>query len=61
MKVIIEVHRHGYDTDQVRDTMTVGELMEILEQFELDAPVYTSHDNGYTFGGINEWDFEEEE
>ncbi len=61
MKVIIEVHRHGYDTDQIDDTMTVGDLIEVLEQFELDALVYTSHDDGYTFGGINHWDFKEEE
>lgn len=61
MKIIIEVHRKGYATGQIRDTMTVGDLIEKLEQFESDALVYTSHDNGYTFGGINEWDFEEEE
>ena len=61
MKVIIEVHRTGYATSQISDTMTVGDLMEMLEQFEPDALVYTSHDNGYTFGGINEWDFEEED
>lgn len=59
MKVIIEVHRAGYATDQIRETMTVGNLIEMLEQFEPDALVYTSHDNGYTFGGINDWDFDE--
>ena len=50
--------------------MTVGDLIEMLEQFESDALVYTSHDRGYTFGGINhgdfdeiddEWDFEDDE
>ena len=61
MKVIIEVHRTGYATYQIDDTMTVSHLIEVLEQFEPDALVYTSHDNGYTFGGINEWDFVEED
>lgn len=61
MKVIIEVHRQGYATCQINETMTVGALIEKLEQFEPDAFVYTSHDNGYTFGGINEWDFDEME
>ena len=27
--------------------------------FDEDAKIYTSHDNGYTFGGIHEEDFEE--
>ena len=61
MKLIIEVHRTGYATCQINETMTVGALIEKLEQFEPDALVYTSHDNGYTFGGINEWDFDEME
>lgn len=61
MKVIIEVHRDGYDTDQIDDTITVSYLIEVLEQFEPDALVYTSHDNGYTFGGISESDFDVEE
>ena len=61
MKVIIEVHRKGYATDQIDNTMTVRDLIEMLEQFEPDALVYTSHDSGYTFGGINHWDFDEVE
>ena len=61
MKVIIEVNRTGYATDQIDNTMTVSHLIEVLEQFESDALVYMSHDNGYIFGGINEWDFKEEE
>ena len=59
MKLIIEVHRTGYATSQIDETMTVGDLIETLEQFEPDALVYTSHDNGYTFGGISESDFDE--
>ena len=33
-------------------TMTVGELREALEEFDDDAKVILSHDNGYTYGGI---------
>lgn len=50
--VIIEAEREGYSLDQIRNTMTVGELIEYLEQFDEDAQVYLSHDNGYTYGGI---------
>lgn len=58
-KLIMEVHRTGYATDQIYHTMTVGELIAMLEQFDEDVLVYTSHDNGYTYGGISEMDFEE--
>ena len=53
-EVIIEAKREGYGTDQVYRTMTVGELKAYLEQFNDDAKVYLSHDNGYTYGGITE-------
>lgn len=53
-EVIIEAKREGYGTDQVYRTMTVGELIAYLEQFNEDAKVYLSHDNGYTYGGITE-------
>ena len=58
-KVIMETHRRGYSTDQITDTISVRELIDILSQFDEDAKIYTSHDNGYTFGGIHEDDFEE--
>lgn len=53
-KVIIEANREGYGFDQIRNTMTVRELIDYLEQFNEDAKVYLSHDNGYTYGGITE-------
>lgn len=55
--LIIEARREGYSTKQVYNTMTVGELKEYLDQFEDDVPVYLSHDNGYTYGGIHANDF----
>lgn len=59
-KVIINVTREGYATDQVRSTLTIGELIEYLAQFDSDAKVYTSHDNGYTYGGIKWSDIDED-
>ena len=41
--------------------MTVGQLMNWLEQFDEDTPVYLKHDRGYTYGGITEYKFEESE
>lgn len=57
--LFIEGRREGYSPEQIRTTMTVGELMAYLEQFDEDAPVYLSHDSGYTFGSITESSFEE--
>lgn len=53
-RIIIETVREGYGTDQIRSTMTVGELINFLSDYNEDAPVYLSFDNGYTYGGINE-------
>ena len=63
MKVIVYISapREGYGIDQVRHTMTVGELIAYLEQFDEDAQVYLKHDDGYTYGGITEWCFEDGE
>lgn len=52
--VLIDAQREGYSTDQIMHTMTVGELIAYLEQFDDDSPVYLSHDNGYTYGGIRQ-------
>lgn len=57
--VIIEARREGYSTDQIRRTLTVEELIEILEQYDGNTLIMLSHDNGYTYGGItsNDIDF----
>ena len=47
----INAQREGYGIDQIRHTMTVGELIRYLEDFDEDTPVYLKHDNGYTYGG----------
>lgn len=59
MRVYIEGRRNGYSPEQCGRTMTVGDLIAYLEQFEEDAEIYINNDNGYTFGSITESSFEE--
>ena len=58
-RLMILAYRESYGKDDVR-TMTVGELREALEEFDDDAKVILSHDNGYTYGGIR-WELMEME
>ena len=58
--VIIQARRDAYSKNEVR-TITVKELIQELEQYDEDAKVVLSHDNGYTYGGITERHFREEE
>lgn len=64
----IDGRREGYAPDQIiekngrsRGTMTVGELIAYLEQFDEDMPVLINNDNGYTYGSITESSFRDEE
>lgn len=59
--LIMEANRTGYAPDQIYSTMTVGELIAFLSDFDEDMPIYTSQDNGYTYGGIEYENFREEE
>ena len=65
-RLIIQAMREAYGPEDVK-TMTVGELIAALEEFDEDAPVILSHDSGYTYGGIRyelmeeQYDEEEEE
>ena len=60
MKLLIEGRRNGYTTEQCGNTMTVGDLIRFLEQYDEDTKVYLNNDNGYTFGSITESSFEED-
>ncbi len=51
-KVFIDGRRDGYSPDQCGKTMTMGELISYLEDFDEDAKVYLKNDNGYTYGRI---------
>lgn len=50
-RLMINAVREAYGADEVR-TMTVGELIEFLQDFDEDTEIILSHDNGYTYGGI---------
>lgn len=58
-KLIYNTFREGYGVDQIRRTMTVGELIAFLSDYDEDTLIYLSFDNGYTYGGITENRFEE--
>lgn len=45
-KLIYSTSREGYDVDQINRTMTVGELIDFLAQYDEDTPIYLSFDNG---------------
>jgi hypothetical protein len=59
MKAFIEGKRNGYSPDQCGKTMTVGELIAYLENFDEDAEIYLKNDGGYTYGSITQYDIEE--
>ena len=52
LNLTIEATREGYSLNQCGSTMTTSELIEILQQYPEDTPVYVSNDNGYTYGPI---------
>ena len=60
MKLIINANREGYGTDQIRSTLTVGDLIELLGEYDSETPVYIGNDQKsygwYTYGGIRESD-----
>lgn len=64
-KIIINAERQGYGVDQIRRTMTVGELIAMLSDYDEDDEVYLGHDmksyGWYTYGGITEDDFLDDE
>lgn len=59
MRVYIEGRRNGYDEEQCGRTMTVGEMIAWLEQFDEEAEIFLKNDGGYTYGSITEDSFEE--
>ena len=60
-KLILNTMREDYAIDQIKRTMAVAELRNFLEGYDDETPVYLSFDNGYTYGGIIESNFELEE
>lgn len=62
--VSIDGRRTAYSpNDIVRcvGTMTVGELIDMLEDFDRSLPVILNNDRGYTYGEIVDYTISEEE
>ena len=65
--LILSTKREGYGTDQCGETLTVGELIELLQNYDEDMKVYFGNDfrgyYWYTYGSITEDDlcFESDE
>jgi len=53
-KLIIIANKDSYSTNDIRYTMTVGDLKAFLEDLEDDTPIYLSFDSGYTYGALKE-------
>ena len=57
MTIVINVHREGYGRDQIESTMTVGEMIEALSEFDPDTPIMVGNDpmryGWYTYGSIS--------
>ena len=52
--LMIDAEREGYAPEQVRRTMTVGELIAFLSDYPEEMPVYIGNDRRYTYGGVLE-------
>lgn len=57
MKLFIDGRREAYGAEDLDYTMTVGELMEYLAQYNKYTKVYLCNDNGYTYGSITDTSF----
>ena len=58
--ITLETKREGYAPDQCGSTMTVGELIQYLSQFDEDSKIYFSNDKGYTYGSLRDYQIQEE-
>lgn len=60
MIVVMNTRRTAYSKeDAAKKSHTVSDLIQILQQFNGDDIIVTGHDNGYTYGEIQDFDFEE--
>lgn len=62
--VSISGRRTAYSPNDIVDnvgTLTVGELIELLSDFDEDLPVILNNDNGYTYGEIVDYTIDEED
>lgn len=53
--IVLKTNRSYYNCeDAVADSISVRELKELLENYDEDAKIVFSNDNGYTYGYITE-------
>ena len=57
--LILKTNRSGYTPSQTGGTMTIKELINELQNYDEDLPVYFSNDNGYTYGSLDYDDIKE--
>lgn len=51
--IVFEAMRDGFGIDHIKNPMTIGELMDILQDYDEDTLFILSHDNGYTYGSLS--------
>ena len=51
-KLIINTTKDAYSTEDIINTMTIGDLKAFLDNWEDDTPIYLSFDRGYTYGAL---------
>lgn len=56
--VYFNTKRNGYSPNQCGQTLTVGELIDLLGEFDNDTLIYFKNDRGYTYGSITRFDVE---
>ena len=53
-RVYLNTTRYGYTPDQAGATMSVGELIDALSDYDMEDLVYFRNDDGYTYGYLDE-------
>lgn len=56
--IFINGKRNGYSPEQCGETMTVGELINCLQEYDENDLVYLMNDHGYTYGSITNDDID---
>lgn len=58
--IFLDTNHTGYSPLQCGQTMTVGDLIDLLSEFNENTRVYFRNDDGYTYGCIAYSDVSEE-
>ena len=58
--LFINANNNGYEPSQCGRTITIGELIDLLSDFDEDMTIYLKLGNRYSYGTIREDDFIED-